>query len=116
MRKTGIISIITFVILQIFVQATFKWGSLEQSNWLSGYIAANIISLISTYFMMIAYKHLNPNVAYGIAISSVFILSQIALSILFKSALSSFQWIILSAIAIAMVFFPITGSIHSNKE
>ncbi|MCK9410781.1 MAG: hypothetical protein M0Q53_00675 [Prolixibacteraceae bacterium] len=105
MKKIGIGAIGIFLLLQIFVQLTFKWGSLSEANWLPGYIVANLVSISSTWFMMISYKHLNPNIAFGIAVASIFICGQVALSLVFKSKMVFLQWIILVVIAVCMLLF-----------
>jgi multidrug transporter EmrE-like cation transporter len=107
MKKIGIGAIGIYLLLQMFVQVTFKWGSLSEENWLTGFIVANLVSLPSTWFMMISYKHLNPNLAFGIAVASIFICGQLALSLVFKSEMSLLQWIILIVIAVCMVLFTI---------
>jgi hypothetical protein len=109
MKKIGIGAIGIFLLLQIFVQVTFKWGSLNEANWLPGFIVANLVSVSSTWFMMVSYKHLNPNIAYGIAISSIFICSQVALSLVFNIKMAPLQWIILVVIAVCMVLFTLMG-------
>ena len=114
MKKIGIGAIGIFLLMQIFVQVTFKWGSLSEANWLPGFIVANVVSICSTWFMMISYKHLNPNIAFGIAIASMFICSQVALTLIFKSKMLPAQWIILVVIAICMVLFTLLEKKQQN--
>jgi hypothetical protein len=115
MKKIGIGAIGIFLLMQIFVQVTFKWGSLSEANWLPGFIIANVVSISSTWFMMLSYKHLNPNIAFGIAVSSMFICSQVALSLVFKSKMIPAQWIILFVIAICMVLFTVLEKKQQNN-
>lgn len=116
MKKIGIGAIGIFLLMQIFVQVTFKWGSLSEANWLPGFIAANVVSISSTWFMMISYKYLNPNIAFGIAVASIFICSQIALSLVFKTTMVPLQWIILVVIAVCMVLFTILEKQQQNNK
>jgi multidrug transporter EmrE-like cation transporter len=115
MKKIGIGAIGIFLLMQIFVQVTFKWGSLSEANWLPGFIVANVVSISSTWFMMVSYKHLNPNIAFGIAVSSMFICSQVALSLVFKSRMVPAQWVILVVIAVCMALFTFLEKKQENN-
>lgn len=113
--KRGICAIGLFVVIQVVVQILFKYGSLGQNNWLMIYILANVLSITSTHFAMVGYKYLNPNMALGVAVSSLYILSQVFLSVLFDSDLSFFKWMLLIVMAISMLLFIRAGNSEVNK-
>jgi multidrug transporter EmrE-like cation transporter len=113
MTGIAIGSISAFVIMQVLVSIIFKWGSSSKARWLWSFIVANIIALISTWFLMTAYKYLNTNITYGVSVGSTFILTQIALSLIFKSKMSLAQWAILVVIAVCMTLFTLLGSVAS---
>jgi multidrug transporter EmrE-like cation transporter len=104
-------SISAFVIMQVLVSIIFKWGSSPKSRWLWSFIVANIIALISTWFLMTAYKYMNTNITYGIAGGATFIITQIVLSLIFKSKMSLAQWALLVVIAICMTLFALLGNV-----
>ena len=109
MTGIAIGSISAFVILQVLVAIIFKWGSSSKTRWLWSFIVANIVALISTWFLMTAYKYLNTNIAYGVSLGSTFILVQLALSLIFKSKLSYIQWMLIFVIAVSMILFAVLG-------
>jgi multidrug transporter EmrE-like cation transporter len=103
-------SISAFVIMQILVSIFFKWGSSSKARWLWCFIVGNILALISTWFLMIAYKYLNANITYGICLGATFILTQVTLSLIFKSKLSYLQWMLLLVITVGMTLFTVSGT------
>jgi multidrug transporter EmrE-like cation transporter len=114
MTGIAIGSISAFVTMQVLVSIIFKWGSSgSKSLWLWSFIVANIIALISTWFLMTAYKYLNTNITYGIGVGTTFILTQVALSLIFKSKMSMAQWALLVVIAVCMALFTLLGSLAS---
>jgi multidrug transporter EmrE-like cation transporter len=102
-------SISAFVIIQVLVSIFFKWGSSSKVRWLWCFVVANILAFISTWFLMIAYKHLNANITYGVSMGVSFILTQIAFSLIFKSKLSYMQWVLLFIITAGMSLFTFFG-------
>jgi multidrug transporter EmrE-like cation transporter len=110
MISIAIGSISVFVVMQVFVGIIFKWGSLKKERWLLSFIVANVTALISTWFLMTAYKYLNTNITYGVSVGSTFIISQVALSLIFKSKLSLAQWLILVIITGCMTLFTFLGN------
>jgi len=85
--------VVIFWGMQIIAQLLFKWGATDQENWMLGFVSGNLFGFSSIWFLMILYKELNPNVALGIATAGSFLLSQIALSYLFKSNINLMQWL-----------------------
>jgi multidrug transporter EmrE-like cation transporter len=102
-------SVSAFVIMQVLVSIIFKWGSSGKARWLWSFIIANIIALISTWFLMTAYKYLNANITFGVSYGTCFILTQLALSLFFKSKMSLAQWSLLVVIAVCMALFTVSG-------
>ena len=113
MMAIAIGSISVFVTMQVLVSIIFKWGSTDKSRWLWSFIIANIVALISTWFLMIAYKYLNTNITYGICVGATFIITQIALSLVYKSKMSLAQWALLVVITVCMTLFTLLGIISA---
>ena len=53
--------------------------------------------------LMLLYKHLNPNIAFGIAFGGAFLLSQFALASVFQTQLNWVQYSGVIAIALGMM-------------
>ena len=102
---SGIITIVAFWGMQVLSQLCLKWGSTTSSRWLWGFAGGNIFGLTSVFMLMLAYKSMNPNTAFGVCTGGAFILSQLMLSILFRSELTSVQWAGLGMTTMGMIIF-----------
>ena len=92
MTASTILSIGVFWAMQVIAQLFFKWGSTSEARWLWGFIGGNAFGLTSVWLLMVIYKAMNPNVALGIGMGGSFLLSQLALALVFKSEVSFSQW------------------------
>ena len=92
MTASTILSIGVFWVMQVIAQILFKWGSTSEARWLWGFIGGNAFGFSSIWLLMATYKVMNPNVALGIGVGGSFLLSQLALALVFKSEVSFWQW------------------------
>jgi len=92
-----------FWAMQVIAQLFFKWGSAPQSRWLWGFFAGNLFGFSSIWLLMLMYKAINPNIALGIGTAGAFLLSQLMLALVFKSKLTTAQWVGIIAITVGMI-------------
>ncbi len=104
------IYIVIFWLMQAIAQLLFKWGSLSDKYWLTGFLLGNLFGFSSIWLLMLVYKNIQPNVALGLATSGGFVLSQIAIVLIFKSSLAPIQWIGMLTIVIGVVLLS-SGSV-----
>lgn len=95
--------LLIFWLMQVIAQVLFKWGSMSESRWVWGFLGGNIFGFSSIWLLMLMYKAINPNVALGIATGGAFLLSQVALVVVFKSRVAPAQWVGIAAIVIGMI-------------
>lgn len=95
--------LVIFWVMQVVAQVLFKWGSMSESRWLLGFLGGNLFGFSSIWLLMLVYKAINPNIAFGIATGGAFILGQIALALAFKSKVSPMQWAGIVAIVAGMM-------------
>lgn len=81
-----------FCVMQVIASLFFKWGSGSESRWLWGFLGGNLFGFSSIWLLMMTYRNMNANVALGICGGSSFLLSQLAIALVFKSGLSALQW------------------------
>lgn len=94
--------IVCFWSMQVIAQALFKWGSASQSRWLWGFVGGNLFGFSSIWLLMLMYKTINPDLALGIGVGGSFLLSQVALFLVFRSRVAPLQWAGIAAIVIGM--------------
>lgn len=99
----SLIYLVSFWGMQIVAQLLFKYGSLSEKQWLIGFIGGNLFGFSSIWLLMLLYREINVNIALGLAGGGSFLLSQIALSIIFKSNLTLLQWISIVIITLGMI-------------
>ncbi len=92
-----------FWAMQVIAQLFFKWGSGSGPRFIWGFLAGNLFGFSSIWLLMQVYKAMNPNVALGIATGGAFLLSQLAVMLVFKSNLTLLQWAGILAIVAGMV-------------
>ncbi len=101
--------LLVFWAMQVVAQIIFKWGSSSESGWLWGFLGGNLFGFSSIWLLMLLYKAMNPNVALGIASGGAFLLSQIALAAMFRSHVSTLQWVGIAAIVAGIVLLGAAG-------
>ena len=85
-------SILTFFTLQVSAGLLFKFGALHKEHWLATFILGNVMGVVSIYFLIGVYRHLNPNVGEAICRGGYFVLIQIAFVLVYNSRLTPAQW------------------------
>jgi len=85
-------SIGVFIGMQVVAQLLFKWGSLPDGRWWWGFFGGNLFGFTSIWLLMMVYKAMNPNIAMGICVGGSFLLTQLALALVFRSDISATQW------------------------
>lgn len=106
-----IVYLVLFIAMQILAQAIFKWGSLTPGRSVWGLILGNIFGVSSTWLLILMYRYMNVNVAFGMAFGISFICAQVALSLIFHSTLTFGQWTGISLITIGIVMAGMLGKI-----
>jgi len=86
------ISIVVFLVLQVFAALLFKWGSGGEGRWWLGFLGGNALGITSIVFLMKMYHDLHPNLAAAIGTGGSFLLIQLAMAFCFTSGLSIGQW------------------------
>lgn len=92
-----------FCLMQAIAQVLFKWGSVSDDRWLWGFLFGNLFGFSSIWLLMFVYKFINPNIALGICGGGSFLLSQVVLSLVFKTEISLTQWGGIMAIVVGMI-------------
>lgn len=92
MSISNILAIGVFCAMQVGVQLFFKWGSTADTRWLWGFFGGNLFGFSSIWLLMLVYKSMDPNIALGICGGGSFLLSQIALAVVFNTGVSAVQW------------------------
>lgn len=83
--------LLVFWAMQVVAQILFKWGSVSETRWLTGFIAGNVFGFSSIWLLMLVYKVMNPNVALALGTAGAFLFGQIGLSLVFKTQVSLWQ-------------------------
>ena len=81
-----------FFVLQVSAGLLFKFGSLHKEYWTACCIAGNVFGITSTWFLMMVYRHLNPNVSEAICRGGYFVLIQLSFFLIYNSRLNMIQW------------------------
>jgi small multidrug resistance pump len=96
-------SIGVFFAMQVIAQVFFKWGSSSDARWWWGFFGGNLFGFSSIWLLMLVYKSMNPNIALGICVGGSFLLSQLALALIFKSPVSTMQWSGVAVMVVGMI-------------
>lgn len=115
MTYTILTYLMIFWTMQVVAQVFFKWGSIVPANWIWGFLGGNLFGFSSIWLLMLCYKAMNPNVILGISSGGAFLLSQIALAIIFKSKLDVLQWAGIGVIIVGILMLSI-GSIGKSPK
>jgi multidrug transporter EmrE-like cation transporter len=94
-----IVGVVGFWILYAAAFCVFKRGSLSKSAWLPCFIIGNIFGISATAILMLLYKTMSANVAMGLTLGGGFVVSQIALSVIYKHRLTIVQYLGIGAIS-----------------
>jgi multidrug transporter EmrE-like cation transporter len=98
MMPTNLLLILLFWAMQVACTLSFKWGSTQDSRQLWGFIAGNLFGVSSTWILIMLYKTMHPNVAFGICMGGMFLVCQLAIALVFKSQISAIQYLGIFAI------------------
>ncbi len=101
--------LLVFWAMQIVAAVSFKYGSTAPARWLPGFVVGNLFGASSIWFMMMLYKVWQPHVALGICVGGAFLLGQVALALLFRSHISTLQYVGLMAITGGMLCLAFGG-------
>jgi multidrug transporter EmrE-like cation transporter len=93
MSLNNILLILLFWAMQIACTLSFKWGSTQDSRHLWGFIVGNLFGVSSTWILIMLYKTMHPNIAFGICMGGMFLVCQVSLSLVFKSHISGLQYL-----------------------
>jgi len=88
--------------MQIVCHVLLKYGSTSPGRWLPCFVIGNAVGVSSTWFLMLLYTRMNPNIALGLGLGGGFLFAQLALALLFHSRLSGVQFAGIVAIAAGM--------------
>jgi multidrug transporter EmrE-like cation transporter len=97
--------LITFWLMQAVAQILFKYGTTVPSRHTFGFVAGNVFGASSIWFLMNLYKTMNPNVALGLGTGGGFLCAQLALVLIFKSAVSPLQYGAMALVSVGMAMF-----------
>jgi multidrug transporter EmrE-like cation transporter len=103
-----------FCAMQVVAQLFFKWGSQSAPRFIWGFLGGNLFGFSSIWLLMLLYKAMNPNVAMGVAMGGSFLLSQVAVMLVFKSRVAPVQWAGIAAIVIGMAL--LAGGMKRGTE
>jgi multidrug transporter EmrE-like cation transporter len=95
--------LILFWLMQMVAQLFFKWGSIVESRWTTGFIVGNLFGFSSIWLLMLVYKSVPANVALALGTAGAFLFGQIGLAIAFKSPLTPWQIAGMLAIIVGIV-------------
>ncbi|MDR0473824.1 MAG: hypothetical protein LBH43_09185 [Treponema sp.] len=86
-----IAGIAVFWILYAAAFCVFKRGSMSKAARLPCFIIGNIFGISATAVLMLLYKIMNANIALGLTLGGGFVVSQLALSFVYKQRLTLVQ-------------------------
>jgi drug/metabolite transporter (DMT)-like permease len=91
-----------FWAMQVVAQLFFKWGSATAGRWVPGFILGNLFGASSIWLMMKLYTRMNPNLALALAGGGAFLVTQLALALVFHSRPTGLQWVGFAAVGAGM--------------
>jgi drug/metabolite transporter (DMT)-like permease len=83
-------------------------GGTSESLWLPLFILTNVVGMTGTWILMQLYKRMDANIATAVTLGGGFLITQIVISLLFKTELSVIQYIGVFVIACGL-FFMVKG-------
>ena len=93
--------------MQCVAGLLFKWGSTSDSRWYWGFFVGHLFGVSSMWFLMLLYKTMNPNVALGICFGGMFLLSQVAIALVFRSGISPVQYVGIAVITVGIILLAV---------
>jgi multidrug transporter EmrE-like cation transporter len=97
-----------FWVLYAATFCVFKRGSLSKNARIPCFIIGNVFGISATAVLMLLYKIMNANVAMGLTLGGGFIVSQFALSVVYKHRLTLAQYLGIGTVS-AGIFMLILG-------
>jgi multidrug transporter EmrE-like cation transporter len=91
-------NMLVFYGMQIAAALLFKWGTTKPGLWWWGFVLGNAFGMPSIYFLMNIYKCVNPSVTAAMCTGGSFMLTQIAMALVFQSRLNWVQYLGVAAI------------------
>jgi len=107
MSAQNVLWIALFWGMQCVANLLFKWGSTSDSRWLWGFFGGHLFGVSSLWILMVLYKTMNPNVALGICFGGMFLLSQVAIALVFRSGISPVQYAGIAVITAGMILLAV---------
>jgi multidrug transporter EmrE-like cation transporter len=88
-------------------QIITKFGSTDPSRWIPSFILGNALGICGTWVLMKLYKHMDVNIASGLTLGGGFLITQILISLLFRTGISPAQYGGIEAIAAGLAMMVI---------
>jgi multidrug transporter EmrE-like cation transporter len=107
MSITTVLWIALFWGMQIVAQLLFKWGSGADSRWFWGFFGGHCFGVSSLWILMVLYRTMNPNIALGICFGGMFLLSQVAIAVVFRSGITPVQYAGIVTITVGMIMLAV---------
>jgi multidrug transporter EmrE-like cation transporter len=86
-----------------------KYGDLHDSRRIVSFIVANAFGITGTWFVMLSYRTLSPNVVVAMWMGGGFLISQIAVSMYYKSYPTLPQYLAGGLIIAGIILFALTS-------
>lgn len=99
----------SFWLIQAVVSVGFKLSSDQPNRFWLWFCSAHAIGVPSLWLLVQVYKQMHPSVAFGLGMGGAFLLSQVALFLVFKPSVSMVQWVGVVAICGGMVMLAAGG-------
>ena len=99
-----------FWALQVTAQVLFKWGSDTPGRGIVGFFGGHAFGVTSIIFLMLLYKIINPNLALGLCFGGSFLVAQVALAVMSRTALTAAQTVGIITITAGMVILAVGKS------
>ncbi|MDR0494251.1 MAG: hypothetical protein LBG95_01295 [Treponema sp.] len=102
--------VIGFWILYAAAFCFFKRGSLSKGAWLPCFIIGNVLGISATSILQRLGETMSENIAMGLTLGGGFVVSQFALSVIYKHKLTLVQYLGVGAIS-AGIFMLLLGAV-----
>ena len=110
--------LLIFIVVNTAGQVFLKFASCENRLFIPCYLAG-VLLIASSFFSLIALYRTadNPVLAYGLAFSCVFLLTQIIFAVIFKPSLNWMHYFAILSVAIGIILFSVANSFtRGNKS
>lgn len=109
MSLTNVLWIALFYAMQCVANLLFKWGTTSSERWWWGFCGGHLFGVSSIFILMVLYKTMNPNVAFGLCFGGMFLVSQVAIALVFRSGISVVQYAGIVAITVGIMALAMGG-------